>query len=159
MKVKFDFNPLVGTDAERVRLDPEEKDELLSRISDYVLESVLVYVGDAKSPVDGSKFDPLSTDYSKKVGRKKATLELSGDLLDSVRVERLRGNNLRLTVSDDEQGKADGHNNHSGESPLPLRRFIPKADEDGENLSGFDDKIQKGVKDIIDEFLEERDTV
>lgn len=149
VRVKYDFNPLAQVD---VRLTSDEKDDLLERISNYVLESVLSDVGSARSPVTGKPFEKLSKEYANKVGRKVATLELTGDLLDSLKIERKR-NTLRLTVPDEEQGKADGHNNFSGESPLPERKFIPDAD----NGESFTPEILGGIKDIIDEFIQERD--
>lgn len=149
-KVKYDFNPLAQID---IRLSSDEKDDLLDRISNYVLESVLSDVGEARSPVTGKPFPKLSKDYAEKVGRKVATLELTGDMLDSLKIERKKSL-LRLTVPDDEQGKADGHNNFSGESPLPERKFIPDA-EAGES---FRPEIIGGIKDIIDEFIQERES-
>jgi hypothetical protein len=44
---------------------------------------------------------------------------------------KFEGDESVLYVLSSDSDKADGHNNHSGESELPIRRFIPKA-EDGE---------------------------
>jgi len=150
-KVQYDFDPLEDLDVE---LTNDQKDRLLEGVSDYLLESILSDVGDARSPVSGRAFPKLSAEYAKEVGRKIATLELTGDLLDSVQVVR-KGNRLRVTVPEDEQGKADGHNNFSGESALPLRQFIPDAAKD----QTFRPAIKAGIKEVIQDFLEEEGLV
>ena len=78
-----------------------------------------------------------------------ANLELTGDMLDALEVVRKRGTKLSLQIEGDEAPKADGHNNHSGDSPLPERRFIPK---DGETLR---DTIWRDVKRILQEYEDE----
>lgn len=150
-KVQYDFDPLADLDVE---LTPSQKETLLENVGDFVRESILSDVGDARSPVSGRAFPKLSKAYAKEVGRKIATLENTGDLLDSVVVVR-KGNKLRVTVPEDEQGKADGHNNFSGESPLPLRQFIPDASKD----QRFRPEIRQGIQEIITEFLEDEGLV
>lgn len=106
-------------------------------------------MGDAKSPVTGRNFKALDKDYAKRkadVARPIANLELSGDMLDALDYE-IKGNEIEIGIWGDEAPKADGHNNHSGDSSLPTRRFIPKQGEDN-----FRPSILQQVKSIIEEF-------
>ncbi len=148
--VKFDFDPLKGVTG----IKRQDKEQLRSEIASYVKEQVLSYVGSAKSPVTGGSFAPLSKEYrafkSKISSSTKPNLELYGDMLDSLEVIEI-GNKLRLTVGDDQQGKADGHNNFTGKSKLPERKFIPNAAE-GEN---FDSDILDGIEKIIQSYLDD----
>lgn len=146
--VQFEFDPfeLAGINKSDVPLT--KRNNVLLEVKDFVLESVLSKVGSQRSPVAGhGKFKKLSKDYAaqKKAehGNKKANLEAEGDLLDSVRVFKSGRGRLKLTVLKAQEAKADGHNNHSGDSELPLRRFIP---EDNETFSR---DIIKGMRDII----------
>jgi hypothetical protein len=50
-----------------------------------------------------------------------------------------------------EVGKADGHNNHSGTSQLPLRRFIPTDREE------FTQEIMSSLRSVVDSEREDRD--
>lgn len=147
-KVKFDFKPSDYVDGVRFKSESQKK-SVMADISDFVVESILKFVGKSKSPVTGSVFKGLSKDYAKKKvaegGVAKANLELHGNLLDSVKVIKKSDNVLRLTVDDSEMGKADGHNNFSGESKLPRRPFIPNADR-GED---FAKPIRDGIEKII----------
>lgn len=149
-KVAFEFDPfeLVGRDkSEATR---EQRREILDQVADYVLESVLSDVGDSRSPVTGKAFKKLDSDYAKKKkadgGTPVANLLMDGDLLDSLLVKK-KGEKLILTVSEDQMGKADGHNNHSGDSPLPKRQFIPEEDQT------FRPSIRSGIEAIIDDVL------
>ena len=49
----------------------------------------------------------------------------------------------------EEQGKADGHNNFSGESKLPTRQFIPKDNQ------SFRPDIKSEIQAIAEDFMEE----
>jgi len=51
----------------------------------------------------------------------------------------------------DEEDKADGHNNFSGNSKLPTRRFIPDSSE------SFNGRIESGINQILNRFREDRD--
>lgn len=150
-KVRFEFtlDDLVPD----IKLTRAAKDDAIDSVKDFVLEQVLSHVGDGKSPVSGhGKFPALSKDYVKVKKEEGGTvlfgrgsnLELHGDLMDSVRVDR-KGNRLILTVDEDQQPKADGHNNFSGKSQLPMRRFVPNED-DGET---FKASILKGIRKIV----------
>ncbi len=153
--VKFDFDPLKGV---RRKLSEEKQAEVLDNIAELVKESVLKSVSSGFSPVTGKEFKSLSKGYKKYKQSEglpgKPNLEFSGDLLDSLIVERVQKSGkevLRLTVSDEEQGKADGHNNFSGQSLLPRRPFIPDESR-GENfIKEINQEISQLVSDAIDE--------
>lgn len=150
---KFEFDPF---DIAGITKKPrgETKDAILEEVSNFVLESVLSDVGEAKSPVTGRGWAALNKDYIKtKKGqgaRPIANLELSGDMLDKL-VVKPKGSKLALFVSDPaQQGKVDGHNHLSGKTPkLPRRQFIPE--EDGK----FSKEIMKGIKGIVKDALDE----
>ena len=148
-KVKFDFKP--SDFIKGVRIKRGKKEELLNEIADFVETEVLKDIGDQRSPVNGRKFKQLSKDYAKIKKKSGAppipNLELEGDMLDSLQVLKTT-TGLRLTVADSEQGKADGHNNFSGKSRIPERKFIPNASE-GET---FRPKIRKGIESIIKDY-------
>ena len=148
MEVKYEFDPLelVGITAD---LTKAQRSAIMDEVAAYVQESVLSMIGDSKSPVTGRKFPLLSKEYAKEFhgGNRTSHLELEGDLLDSLVVKK-KGNVLILTVSEDQQGKADGHNNFSGKSQLPLRQFIPKEDQT------FVPSIREGIKSIIRDAIE-----
>lgn len=152
-KVKYDFDPfeIAGIDK---KPRGELKEEILSAVADFVAEEVRAKIESSTSPVSGEgKFTKLSKEYRK---RKLAEglsgspdLTFSGDLLSSIEVDFFK-NKLRLTVSDDQQDKADGHNNFSGRSNLPTRAFIPN-ESDGQT---FKRDILNGIKDIVLEAMD-----
>lgn len=151
MKVEYEFDPfkIVGVDDSDI--SKSKKREILDDIADLVLTSVLEYVGDAKSPVKGrGNFKQLNKEYADKEhgGNRKAKLELDGDLLDAMHV-KIKGDRLVLTIDEDQQPKADGHNNFSGDSILPTRRFVPNG-KDGET---FKQDILDEIKGVIEDNL------
>lgn len=142
---KYEFNPIEGRNIPREDLETVRKE-----IKEFVLEKVLSHIGDGVSPVTGEPWDALSADYKKKKKKEssstKANLELTGDMLDALDI-RIKGNIFTLLVDDSSQaGKSDGHNNHSGKSDLPLRRFIPKGKQK------FADDIMDGIEEIVTEY-------
>ena len=60
-----------------------------------------------------------------------------------------RGGKLSLEVTGREAAKADGHNNHSGDSTLPERKFIPEERET------FKRDIVQGLKSLLKEYVRE----
>jgi hypothetical protein len=65
-------------------------------------------------------------------------------MLEAIKTE-VSGNTVTVKVTGKQGAKADGHCNHSGESRIPLRRFIPTAEET------FKQPILNGIKKIIRE--------
>lgn len=151
VKIQFDFDPEEETG---ITIPRSKKGEALSRVADYVRESMLSSLGDGRSPVAGEgTFPALSKAYKKVKGDISSkvipNLELHGDMLDSLEVVEVRGK-LRVKVGADQNDKADGHCNFSGKSKIPRRRFIPNAKE-GQT---FNREILSGVKDILSEYEE-----
>lgn len=152
-RVAFEFDPfeVLGISPPKNKSD---RDEALERVAELVQTSVLEYVGEAKSPVKGGPWKrSLSPAYKKikaeESGSTVANMELTGDMLDALEVVRKRGTKLSLQIEGEEAPKADGHNNHSGDSPLPERRFIPKGRET------LRDDIWRDVKRILQEYEDE----
>jgi len=146
-KVKYDFNPF-----SKVRLRGESRESAKEEIKDYVLSQVLNDLGEARSPVDGQGFKALSPTHRAKKQTQGlppiANLEFEGDLLDGLVVEDSPRGGIRITVSEGEQKKADGHNNFSGKSKLPRRAFIPDAKRD----ERFRSAIEEGIDRILQRY-------
>lgn len=129
--VKFEFNPFTTLDIDAPEGDA--KREALERGAEYLREQVVRYMGNQNSPVAGhGAFKALSKDYAE---RKKAeggtpvpNLELHGDLKDAIQTY-VSGNKIGIKVTGKQGKVADGHCNLSGDSELPMRRFIPDEDE------------------------------
>lgn len=78
-------------------------------------------------------------------------MEFEGDMLDSLTYEETK-DGIELGWFGGEAGKADGHNNLSGDSSLPQRRTIPDV---GQKFVGdIQDEIEKIVADGIADSLE-----
>ena len=156
-KVEYVFDPFEETGLKKPkRVSKELKEDL----KDFVLESVLDEVGATKSPVrvggaNAKYFPRLKSKRYKQIKKSKnappiPNLELEGKMLDQLKMSNARGNKLRLGIKGAQAPKADGHNNHSGDSKLPLRRFIPKK----ENGDKFKQTIINGMRQIIKEHEE-----
>lgn len=113
------------------------------------MEQILTNVAKRRSPITGEAFEPLSDKYKTE---KKAdglsgvpNLERSGDMLDALDF-RLTSDGIELGVYGDAALRADGHNNLSGESDLPLRQFLPNEGEDftGEIMDQVDKIVAAG---------------
>ena len=107
---------------------------------------MLSRVAQRKSPVTGDTFPALSKDYRKEKVEDGfdgvPDLERSGDMLDALDY-RVTSEGIEFGVFGADALKADGHNNLSGESLLPQRRFIPGEGE------GFVSAIEREVNKII----------
>lgn len=146
-KVKFEFNPFDITGRE----PKKNKADALEEIKFLVHAEILRYVSQGKSPVAGyGNFPKLNKQYAKsqKGGNTLPNLELTGDMLSALEITS-KGNKIVVEVPGKEADKADGHNNHSGDSKLPLRRFIPAEDE------FFKRQIENSIKEIIDRHNDE----
>ena len=120
-------------------------------VAEYLEEEIQVTVASGKSPVEGESFKRLSKKYADehKDGDRTPNLFLDGDLMDSLRVEPQKGNEVLISVSEDQNDKADGHCNFSGRSKLPRRRFIPGKDQ------GFKKDIENTVRRIVSEYAKQ----
>lgn len=146
-KIKYDFNPF-GRDYADTKVTGDKRSAILDDLKDFIKTKILENVGEGRSPVTGDKWEGLSKEYKKRkqqeVGNSKANLELFGDMLDSLEVIEF-GDGLRVTVAEDQMDKADGHNNFSGKSKLPPRKFIPNAAAGEE----FADDLKREIIDIV----------
>ena len=155
--VKYDYKPPIPRG-----LDSDQETELLDMIAEFIKEQVLLYVGDADSPVKGKKFTPLkSKEYKAKKKREGLppipNMEENGDLLDALDTIVI-DNKIRLTVSEDQQLKADNHNKFSAKSkktPVPERRFIPNEKEGDVFKKPITDEIKKIIDDFVAEIMAE----
>lgn len=142
--------------AKKITLDlegiPENRKESVKKeVGDFVVDEILRRVSDGKSPLKGTpKWKKLDKEYAAKFknGNRTPNLEFTGQMLnelraqptsDGVKVGYLSG------APNDVLNKADGHNDHSGRSSLPKRRFIPTDNEE------FYAEISRGIKSILKE--------
>lgn len=117
-------------------------------VGNFVKEEILRSLSTGNSPVAGEQFKKLSKQYADefKGGNQTPNLELEGDLLDALKFEE-KASGIEIGIfPGKEVPKADGHNNFSGDSKLPKRRFIPEENQT------FKKKIMNGVNAIIREY-------
>ena len=156
-KVEFIFSPFDFISERSAKkldlLTNAQKKEITDRVKEYVLDAVKSDLSDQISSVTGRQFVKLSDEYAKvkKAAGKgtKANLIFDGDLVDSIRIRKGTDNRLKLTVLNSQMGKADGHNNHTGDSPLPRRAFIPNVQDD----ETFRPAIRREIKNIVESAL------
>jgi hypothetical protein len=132
------------------------KDEVLDEIGQYLVDSILDYVGEGKSPVSGyPSFKKLSAEYAKnmKAGDDNPNLDLTGSMLDSLGF-RVSGDTINIGIFGGSADKTKAFAHNTGfeghpvlESKSLIRRFIPD-DESGEV---FKKDILSGVDRILDE--------
>lgn len=130
-------------------LSPRMKEEIREQVGEYLVEQILLNVGEAKSPVAGESFPALSKEYKdRKIelgGVGKPNMELNGPMLSSLTFKPTE-DGIELGFFDEQAAKADGHLKFSGkENNNPKRRFIP-----GEGQL-FKAQIQKEVDRIVAE--------
>jgi len=131
---------------------PEYKKPKVKReVSEYLEEEMLVNLASGKSIVKGETFKKLSKPYAdaKKSGNRTPNLLLDGDMLDSLTIRPMKDDNVLIKVSANQNDKADGHCNFSGQSKLPRRRFIPGKSQ------GFKPDVEAEVKRIIKSYSEQ----
>lgn len=137
-------------------LSQETKSRIKNEVGEYLVEQILLNVGESKSPLDGARFKALSKNYRKEKQEEGApgvpNLELHGDMLSSLSYVE-KGGGIEIGVFGSEAPKADGHNNFSGKSNLPERRFLPAEGE------SFKSSIEKEVQAIIDDAVAEDEPI
>lgn len=131
-----------------IKLPRAQKKRVAEDVSDLLKTSILQEVGNTRSPLAGLSWPSLSKDYKKFKTKKnlpgKANLEFSGEMLDDFDTEVKDSGKIELNVTGDKSAaKADGHNNFSGQSNLPLRRFLPKEE----------DRFKKGIETQVNEIV------
>lgn len=129
---------------------PEEtKEEVRNEVGNFLREQILLSVADSATPISGGAF---KSSLSKKYRAAKeadnlpgiANLELTGEMLDSLDF-RSTNAGIELGVFGRAALRADGHNNFTGESRLPLRQFLPKV---GQNFKrSIASEVDKIIRD------------
>lgn len=136
----------------------ETKREILENVGEYIVQSILDYVGDGKSPVKGVRaFKKLSESYAEdeKAGDRLPNLDLNGDMLGSLTYE-ITDRGVRVGIFDEDQAaKSYGHNtgfkgHPTLEGKAPKRQFLPT--KSGETLKS---EIIAGIRDIVQELVED----
>ena len=116
-----------------ITLPTRVKRKVAREVGELLIDETLVAVGNSKSPLSGHSFDKLTQKYKKfkqsKNRRGVPNLELSGDMLDAFKAKVTKTGLLEMGVFGKDAPKADGHNNLSGKSSLPLRRFLPGKED------------------------------
>lgn len=126
----------------------DQRADLKDEVGQFIVDSILEKLSKGQSPVAGESFQKLDKDYAKnfKGGNRTPNLELEGDLLASLGFRNTR-NGIAVGILDaKERPKADGHNNFSGDSKIPTRRFIPGSDQ------SFKSDIESGIQNIVDKY-------
>lgn len=137
-------------------LKKSTKARIQEEVGQYLVEQTLIHMGEKKSPVQGvGNFPSLSKEYKKRkleeVGSGEANLEFDGLMKDETDFEPAE-TGIHFGVFGERAPAADGHNDLSGKSNLPLRQFIPDV---GQN---FKKPIQQEVKRIIADIIAEEAT-
>jgi phage gpG-like protein len=135
------------------------RDQVLEEIAEFLRDSILDYVGEGKSPVAGGRYrSTLNKDYAdrEKGGDTMANLDLNGDMLNALEY-RIEDDKVIVGIFDEDQAiKSYAHNTgYEGHPTLEgkgyIRQFIPKEDQ------LLKAEIIRGVKRIIEEYLDEQD--
>jgi hypothetical protein len=121
-------------------------DDIKAEVGDFVLVSILDYVGEGKSPVSGRAFKQLDKNYAdeEKGGRRTPNLELEGDMLRSLEFKNT-SKGIEIGIFDSSQ--APKAYNHNVGDTLPKRQFIP------EPRQRFVGEIEKGINDLVNRRL------
>lgn len=138
------------------RLKKATKARIQEEVGSFLVEQTLINMNEKKSPVQGvGNFPALSLNYKKRkkeeVGSTEANLEFDGVMKDETDFAP-SDVGIHLGVFGERAGAADGHNNLSGKSQLPLRQFIPDV---GQN---YKQPIKKEVERIIADIIAEEAT-
>ena len=136
------------------KLPAKVKRRVAEDVGNYLVEQTLVSMNQKTSPVQGEgNFKALtSKEYKKKkkleVGNTNADLEFEGVMKDELDF-KVTKDGVKVGVFGERAPAADGHNNLSGKSQLPKRRFLP---DEGQN---YKKNIQTEVDRIIADAIAE----
>lgn len=136
-------------------LKKNEKAKVKDEVGELLLDLVLKDVSNQRSSVSGTKWKGLSKEYKKqksKVAPGIANLELTGAMLDALKVKKYR-DGLEIGVFQGKDAlKCENHNKFTArarKTALPKRQFIPKP---GENYRpGIVKELRKIAKEVVDE--------
>lgn len=133
-----------------LELTASQKKQIRNEVGEFLIEQTLSSLAASKSPLGNiGSFEPLSPEYRKKKKAEglpgKPNIERSGKTKNSL-TYRPTANGIEIGhFKKSEAGIADGHNNFSGFSPLPKRRYLP--DVGGVDL--YTNTINKEIARII----------
>lgn len=132
------------------------KTRIQEEVGSYLVEQTLTSMAEKKSPVQGApNFKPLSKAYKKRklseVGSGDPNLEFDGTMKDELDFKP-NEKGISFGVFGERAGAADGHNNLSGKSDLPLRQFIPDVGQ------SFKKNIKIEVERIVADIIAEETT-
>lgn len=143
-----------------LKLDLEDvpenrKEDAKEEVGQFLVDSIMENLDQGNSPVSGQSFKKLSKKYAEKMkgGDRTPNLELDGDLRAAIGHESSEDGIIIGVMDKSQRPKADGHNNFSGKSNLPLRRFIPSEEEK------FKKNILNGVDQIIETYKEQQEGI
>lgn len=147
---RFEFDPIKDL---KVELPRNKVKQAREDLAEFLLERVLVAIGQGKSPVTGKAFPKLSKAYADKeqMGRTKSILELNGDMLAALEA-KVVGSKVVLQVpkSSGEADKAEGNNLGTYGQGRPIagkaRKFIPLDDE------SFSKDIEAELKQFLENY-------
>lgn len=134
-------------------LSTKIQNRIREEVGTYIVEQSLAAVAESKSPVVGEsipalKKGPYREKKSQELGTTRADLQFSGEMLDSFDFKSAP-EGIKVGVFGERAPAADGHNNLSGKSDLPRRRFIP---DEGQNYkSDITKEVNRIVADVIAE--------
>lgn len=127
-----------------------DRKKALRDVGEFLVEQVLDYIGQGKSPVSGvGDFKKLNKAYAEKekAGDRLANLDLNGSMLDALTF-KVSGNKVIVGIFDEDQA-IKSYNHNKGDT-LPKRQFIP---EKGQILKK---DIRDNVDMIVEEYMEEK---
>ncbi len=151
--IRFEFDPIKDL---KVKVPRSKVREAREALAEYLLEQVLIKIGQGKSPVTGRSFPKLNKDYADRehMGRTESVLELSGDMLSALEA-KVSGTKVVLEVprGSDEADRAEGNNlgTYGQASPIAgkARKFIPLEDE------FFSSDIERKLKEFLEDYVDE----
>lgn len=157
IKVKKTHSTAVKTSSEidlfdGIKLPNAAKKKVAKEVGELLIDATLLKVGNQKSPIEGLGWSKLSKKYKAfKLSKNRpgeANIEFSGKTLDAYKAKVKSNGILEMGVFGNKTAPiADGHNNLSGKSSLPLRRWLP---DKGDTYKG---DIQSDVDSIIREAV------
>jgi len=129
------------------------KERIQDEVGNFLVEQTLINMEKQTSPVAGApNFAPLSKEYAKlkrrDVGNARPNLEFDGEMKDQLNFKPAPMG-IEVGYFGDRAPAADGHNNLSGKSHLPLRQTLP--DEGQSYKRPIQAEVDRIVADIIAE--------
>lgn len=136
-------------------ISKKDKAELMERVGEYLVQSMLDKLAEGVSPVAGvGHFKNLSREYAneEKKGDTNPNMDEHGDMLNALTF-KIVGNKIQVGIFDKKQAiKSYAHNtgfkgHPKLEGKAPKRQFIP---EEGQTLTK---DILRGVGEITDDYI------